>query len=112
MKNSEVAQLFAEGKSENAEGSNMFIADKGRVLYSYGYHFPIAVRLEDFENSKIIFLVNEDKYSVSTSKHQGYFNRAINFSCKLIEMNTQQLKHFIDMRDFDVKAVALMELEK
>lgn len=36
------------------------------VLYSYGDHFPLAVHVGNY------FLVNADRYSNSTSKHQSY----------------------------------------
>lgn len=41
------------------------------VVYSYGPHFPIAAVSGDE------WLVNEDKYSRSTSKHQTIVRRAI-----------------------------------
>ncbi len=39
---------------------------KNSILYSYGSHFKLAV------NCKNGFVINADKYSVSTSKHQSY----------------------------------------
>lgn len=44
------------------------------VVYSYGTHFPVAV----YKNG--VWLVNEDKYSRTTSKHQGYVRRGIGYS--------------------------------
>lgn len=62
MNNQTVAQRFAEGKTK-ATGSNMFI--EGNTIYSYGYHFKIAVRFDD------IVLFNSKKYSSSTGRHQS-----------------------------------------
>jgi hypothetical protein len=39
------------------------------TIYSYGYHFPLATR------RKGCILVNADKCSVSTTRHQGYVRR-------------------------------------
>lgn len=41
------------------------------VLYSYGDHFPLALHLED----KV--LINGDRYSNTTSKHQAYTFHAV-----------------------------------
>lgn len=43
---------------------------EGDVLYSYGYHFPLAVHVGRYQ------LINADRYSNSTSKHQSYTIRA------------------------------------
>ena len=45
----------------------MFIEDD--TLYSYGKHFPLLVRIPQWSNDGI--LMNADKYSVTTSKHQS-----------------------------------------
>ena len=68
MKNEAVAEAFVEGKE--AKTKHMFI--DGRNLYSYGYHFPIAVRLEGN-----IFILNEDGYSVTTARHKSLLKRAV-----------------------------------
>lgn len=39
---------------------------EGDILYDYGHHFPMLIR------HKWGYLLNADKYSVTTSKHQGY----------------------------------------
>ena len=55
------------------------------AIYSWGYHFPIAVRLDNGA-----YLFNKDKYSSSTSKHQTYVRRALHGN--IIEGTTQDLK--------------------
>ncbi|HBI47504.1 MAG TPA: hypothetical protein DDX93_02080 [Smithella sp.] len=65
MNHKTVVQRFSEGK--NHRGSRIFA--EGNTLYSYGRHFPLAVRRG--EEGQEWYLLNGDKYSVSTSKHQG-----------------------------------------
>jgi hypothetical protein len=75
MNHDQVVKNFAEGK--NRHGSRIFA--EGNILYSYGRHFPLAVRRSagdsrvkiDVRGNKDWYLLNGDKYSVSTSKHQG-----------------------------------------
>lgn len=62
--NSEVAHRFATGIGERCTGSNMFFEKD--TIYSYGYHFPMAIKWNGY------LLYNDDRYSVSTSTHQGY----------------------------------------
>jgi len=53
---------FVKGATRG-EASNMLIEDD--TLYSYGRHFPLLVRMDWG------FLLNADKYSPTTSQHQG-----------------------------------------
>ncbi len=62
--NSEVAHRFATGIGERCKGSNMFF--EGNIIYSYGHHFPMAIKWNGY------LLYNDERYSVSTAKHQGY----------------------------------------
>jgi hypothetical protein len=55
------AEAFLAGKDFN---KNNIIVQNG-TIYSYGRHFPMAVKLD---NGAIV--VNTEKYSVTTSKHQ------------------------------------------
>jgi bifunctional DNA-binding transcriptional regulator/antitoxin component of YhaV-PrlF toxin-antitoxin module len=57
--------FFATGSDRHHfnKGSRIFF--EGDILYSYGYHFPLAVK------SKNGYVLNGDKYSVTTSKHQS-----------------------------------------
>lgn len=72
MRNKILAEQFANGVREG-KGSNMFI-DKN-VIYSYGRHFPIAVRL--WNDYDFVFIVTTRKYSSSTSRHTTYVKSAI-----------------------------------
>lgn len=62
--NSEVAHRFATGIGNRCTGSHMFF--EGDTIYSYGYHFPMAIKWNGY------LLYNDERYSVSTAKHQGY----------------------------------------
>jgi len=57
-----IKEFVKDGKTAG-EASHMYIEDD--VLYSYGHHFPLLVR-RDWG-----FLLNADKYSSTTSQHQG-----------------------------------------
>jgi hypothetical protein len=39
---------------------------EGNTIYSYGHHFPMAIKWNGY------LLYNDQRYSVSTAKHQGY----------------------------------------
>ena len=60
---SELVRLFEEGATIGGV-SHLYIS--GDVMYSYGEHFPLVVRLD-----RGGYLVNGDKYSVTTSAHQS-----------------------------------------
>jgi hypothetical protein len=66
-----VVKWFAEGVTDK-RGSSVF--SEGDTLYSHGRHFSLAIRREGRSNLKTKqdwFLLNGDKYSVSTSAHQS-----------------------------------------
>lgn len=68
VNNSELARQFVQGATKG-KGSHMFI--DGDTIYSYGYHFPVAVRTKDG------YLFNSSGYSSTTAKHKSYVNRAL-----------------------------------
>jgi hypothetical protein len=86
MKNKDVAEAFAEGK--NAKTKHLYI--EGNVIYSYGYHFPIAMRLED------CVLFNSNGYSRTTAKHKFEVKNALSEE-QFIFMNTEKLKKCIEL---------------
>jgi len=77
MKHYDVAKEFAQG-TDKVKGSRMFVEDN--TIYSYGRHFPIAVRFKPN-----IYLFNSQEYSTSTSKHKNYVRHALSGST-LIEL--------------------------
>lgn len=68
MNNSQVAQAFARGDTKG-KSLNMFV--DGDTVYSYGYHFKIAVRYNG------VYLVNSETYSSSTQRHILHVVRAL-----------------------------------
>jgi len=74
MKNKEVCAEFVSGYE--AKTQNLFSEETNgkRVLYSYGYHFPLCVVLGDGTK-----LFNSSNYSATTSKHRGDIARAFGF---------------------------------
>lgn len=63
MSNKTLAEKFAAGATRG-HGSHLFI--KGDVIFSYGYHFPVARRTGE----KAANLTTR-KYSQSTTIHTG-----------------------------------------
>lgn len=103
MKNKEVAEMFAQGKRK-CETKHLFI--EGNTIYSYGKHFPIAIRLWDGYAFKYIW--NSDKYSVTTSRHQSLVLNAIGNNNILKKVDTQKMddyKHFKDVKEVMVEAL-------
>ena len=68
MNNKEVCNAFAYG-TETGCGSNIFISNN--TIYSYGTHFPMAVRVGE------VIIMHNEKYSRTTSKHQHYLRMAL-----------------------------------
>ena len=62
--NHEVIRSFVE-EGRHRRGSRVFADERDGALYSYGYHFPLVVRLPDG------FLVNGSHVSMSTTRHQN-----------------------------------------
>lgn len=69
------------------EGTNMFALHysggrmPGDTLYSYGTHFPLAVRMPATDTAPDgWYLLNGDRYSVSTNRHQAITREYANAS--------------------------------
>lgn len=95
MKNLDVCKVFVNGSKNGAHSLNMSISHDGSTLYSY--NTAIAQKLP---NGSII--VNETKYSVSTSKHQSFLRRAIpselttHHTTKHVPIGTYNLIKYVD----------------
>ena len=70
--NSMVAHVWAQQRQQNGRSNNGNFYFEGRVLYSYGTHFPVGI----FADDRTVFL-NADSYSVSTSGHQADARSAV-----------------------------------
>lgn len=72
---SAVIEAFVDAPLDERGGkaSNLFF--ENGILYSYGYHFPLAIPLK--RNDYEFFVVNGDNYSSSTATHRGKVFMAI-----------------------------------
>lgn len=97
MTNNQIATAFVAGKTKG-KANSMFIENAGRinVIYSYGHHFPIAIKTALTVDGQTLYVFNKDKYSRTTSKQQGIVRRAIEQAGGLIqERNTEELKAIV-----------------
>jgi hypothetical protein len=62
--NRETIEAYVYKREESGCNSNDTIFFEDDIIYSYGYHFPMAKRFGD------VYVVNMDKYSRTTSTHQ------------------------------------------
>ena len=103
VKNNNVVIDFIKGISKT-ETKHLFIEKLNNgisVLYSYGYHYPLSIKLLD--NT---FLINSNGYSNTTSKHKGLLCYALkNMHFKELQknkfndimlFNTNELKKILD----------------
>lgn len=94
MTNQQVAEAFAIGET-SGHSLNMFIEKAltaSTVVYSYGYHWPIAVKTSEF-----FAYLNKDKYSITTSIHTGRIKRALQEKgIEIKEVNKEKLIAFIE----------------
>tara|TARA_Y100000310_G_scaffold333826_1_gene412188 strand:- start:969 stop:1850 length:882 start_codon:yes stop_codon:yes gene_type:complete len=68
--NNETAHYWANNIQPSGKAYNLFFEDN--IIYSYGYHFPIAKHI----NENIILFTSKD-YSSSTGKHKSHVRNAI-----------------------------------
>ena len=73
MNQDELVEAFVEGQTLNRWASSLYCY--GDWLFSYGLHFPLAVRLK-FDDG-YLFFINEEKRSQSTSTHQSHVRRHV-----------------------------------
>lgn len=91
MKNSELVNKFVNDSfGFEGMGSHLIFEKVGTgcFAYSYGRHFPLALRLGN------TYIVNTDKYSKTTSRHQSLVANALlnKGGCEVREATTKQLK--------------------
>lgn len=85
---------FISGSGVPREGSNSngSIFYEGDTIYSYGYHFPIA----KFEGGRMA-IVNKDKYSRTTGRHQSMVRRTLADYCidHIALVDTETIKGYV-----------------
>ena len=108
MNNSNVAKEFSQG-AQKGKGSNLFIEDN--TIYSYGHHFPIAIRLTDNDGG-YKYIWNTNKYSPTTSRHQSCVLSAIGENNILIRGDTNLLKSIIGKGILTIKELLLENIKE
>lgn len=78
----DVAVAFAQGATKG-KANSMFI--EGNTIYSYGHHFPIAIRKE----GKVAWF-NSSGYSKTTAIHKGRVRRALEGAGFTLENKTTE----------------------
>jgi len=105
VKNEDVVKSFVNGL-EDTKTPNLFIEKNINngvlILYSYGHHFPLGIKLLD--NT---FLININGYSNTTARHKSilcyelkncnFKQLALNKHDNILLFDTQQLKKIIDL---------------
>lgn len=76
MKNIDVIKAFLDNNDENAGMSTEHVSFRGNRLWSYN---TVIAEKQFGVTDRDILLVNKTKYSVTTSKHQTYLNRELEF---------------------------------
>lgn len=76
----ECIHVFAQFTQDSGKCGNVFF--EGNTIYSYGYHFPMAQRIN--LGAMPVILVNGRSYSNSTSKHQSWTRSALSHYTQII----------------------------
>ena len=123
-KNEEVIKEFVNyGLDETIKSKHLYFEQD--VLFSYGSHFPLCIRLKDCQ------LINKDGYSSTTSRHKGALIRAVvgnySYDLKTLELSlknkerediklltTQELKDFLleNLSEKGLRFITFGELNK
>lgn len=93
MNNYTLAKRWRQQEKKYATASNMYYV--GNAIYSYGYHFPMACITPIERDGKAVVFINNDRYSVTTSKHQSYVY-SVTYKDARIFVSTRLLTAVID----------------
>ena len=101
MKQLDIIKVFVEGWTRG-RGGNLYI--DGNTLYSYGKHFPLAVRLisahkDNSSKNRYAFILNNDSYSKTTTKHKNWFIKEAGEENIIKKVNTQEMGRWMKMED-------------
>lgn len=97
----QIAEMFAKRCKKSPKGDGRMFVENG-VLYSYGYHFPLAC----WANDNLV-LLNTSRYSVSTSKHRRIVRDAlrvrvyVSLSPHIINVSTEEIKEAVRLLGHD-----------
>lgn len=93
MTNFDVCVAFVNGSNNGCRSKNMWVNQDGSKLYSYG-----TVIAQKLPSGAII--LNDTKYSITTSIHQSHTRLAI--SCYAKELKTYHTDKFVPMGAYDL----------
>lgn len=77
----ECIHTFAQFTQNEGKCGNVFFYSN--TLYSYGYHFPLAVKVTN-EAGQTAIILNGKTYSNSTSKHQNWTRQATSHFTQIV----------------------------
>lgn len=96
MKRKDIAEAFCVGDI----GRNATLTSTGDKLISY--NTVIAQRLNSNSSRSTVFVLNDTKYSTTSSTHLGYARRYLESRCipyilttKTVPYNTQDLEEYL-----------------
>ena len=91
IQNKQICSNFVQGIDLKQANRNLFLEDRQGiiVIYSYGYHFPMGIKLLDGT-----ILINKNKYSRTTSKQQTLLKSELGYK-DFLEFTTIELKEII-----------------
>ena len=106
-KNEDVVYNFVNDLS-NIKTPNLFFEDN--VLYSYGYHFPLCIKLING------YVINLNGYSMTTARHKGLLCYAINSTNfkeleknkpnNIILLNTEEMENLTrQIKELNIKSI-------
>lgn len=112
MENSQVAHLWAQRLGGSKKGGNLYF--EGDTIYSYGAHYP-AARFYD-RGAKSCVLLNERRYSSTTSRHMSHVSRALDYSrlaftayVPHVEAGNDSAKHLENLKYIIDQAVLILK---
>lgn len=94
---SEVAHVWAQQSQDEGRASRVFF--EGATIYSYGRHFPAGIFLRNDAGAEIV-AINDDGYSVSTSKHMGYIRGAVSHKTRFYA-GTAAMKQLVEVARYN-----------
>ncbi len=105
-KNEDVIKEFVNyGCDETIKAENLYFEQD--ILYSFGFHYPLCIRLKDS------WLINENGYSQTTTRHKNMLIRNINPE-DIKFFTTEELKDFMreNLSDKGLRFITIAELNK
>ena len=105
MKNELFIQNFVRGlNKDHAKNQNLF--SEYNILYSYGYHYPLLVRLDPTTpDGRAIFLLNDSGYSPTTRRHIFNARRFADgvFTGSSHDGSTTNAKRILELVNYEIK---------